>query len=150
MPEKSRVTGERTKRMKQSAPFLRQVQVLTSRTLLTTIRDPFGLVGSWSQAVFIGLIFGLMFYRIPDNLAGIRSTQAAFYLLCAGHSYLFILFEIYRLTRVDIQVFDRERGEGLVSAVAWIVSRRIAHGILEDFIVPLLFRFIFFYLAGFQ
>ena len=98
----------------------------------------------------MGLACGLIFYKIPHNLAGIRSTQAAFYLLGAGHSYLFILYEIYRLTRVDIQLFDRERGENLVSGVAWVVSRRIAHGILEDIIVPFLFCFIFTYLAGFQ
>ena len=145
-----RAPDERTRPMQQSAPFLRQVQVLTSRTLLTTIRDPFGVMGSWSQAVFMGLVCGLIFYKIPHNLAGIRSTQAAFYLLASGHSYLFILFETYRLTRVDIQLFDRERGENLVSGVAWIVSRRIAHGILEDFIVPVLFCFIFTHLAGFQ
>lgn len=149
-PEKPRTPGHKEKRTQQPAPFLRQVQVLTSRTLLTTIRDPFGLLGSWSEAIFMGLICGLVFYKIPHNLAGIRSTQSAFYLLCAGHSYLFALFELYRLTRVDIHLFDRERGENIVSGVAWIVSRRIAHGILEDFIVPLLFCFIFSYLAGFQ
>ena len=136
--------------MKQSVPFLRQVQVLTSRTLLTTIRDPFGLVASWSEAIFMGLVCGLIFYKIPNSLAGIRSTQSAFYMLCSGYSYLFLLFEIYRLTRVDIELFDRERGENLVTGVAWVVSRRIAHGILEDFIVPLLFCFIFSYLVGFQ
>ena len=148
--ERSREPDERVKRMKQSAPFLRQVQVLTSRTLLTTTRDPFGLVGSWSQVIFMGLACGLIFYQIPHDLAGVRSREAAFYLLCVAHSYLFLLFEIYRLTRVDIQVFDRERGENLVTPVAWVVSRRIAHGILEDIIVPLLFCFIFSYLAGFQ
>jgi len=141
---------ERARRMEQSLPFLRQVQVLTSRMLLTTIRDPFGLMGSWSQAVFMGLACGLIFYNIPHSLAGIRSTEAALYMLVVGHSYPFILFEIYRLTRVDIQLFDRERGENLVTGVAWVVSRRIAHGILEDFIVPLLFCSIFCYLSGFQ
>jgi len=148
--EKFRVPEERARQMEQSLPFFRQVQVLTSRTLLTTIRDPFGLMGSWSQAVFMGLACGLIFYKIPHNLAGIRSTQAALYMFLAAHSYPFVLFEIYRLTRVDIQLFDRERGENLVTGVAWIVSRRIAHGILEDFIVPVVFCSIFYYLAGLQ
>ena len=148
--KKSQVPDERAKRTTQSVPFLRQVQVLTSRTLVTTIRDPFGLVGSWSEAVLMGLVCGLIFYQIPHDLAGIRSRQAAFYLLGTGHSYLFILFEVYRLTRADIQLFDRERGENLVTGVAWVVSRRIAHGILEDFIVPSLFCFIFYFFAGFQ
>ena len=148
--ERFRVPDKRARRMEQSLPFLRQVQVLTSRTLLTTIRDPFGLMGSWSQAVFMGLACGLIFYKIPHSLAGVRSTEAALYMLVAAHSYPFVLFEIYRLTRVDIQLFDRERGENLVTGVAWVVSRRIAHGILEDLIVPLLFCSIFSYLAGFQ
>ena len=98
----------------------------------------------------MGLVSGLIFYHIPNNLAGIRSSQSAFYLLCSGHSYLFLLLEIYRLARVDIQLYDRERGENLVTGLSWVVSRRIAHGILEDFIVPFLFCFIFSHLAGFQ
>lgn len=148
--ETSRPPDERAKRTKQSVPFLRQVQVLTLRTLVTTIRDPLGLVGSWSEGIFMGLVCGLIFYKIPHDLAGIRSTQASFYLLVVAHSYLFVLFEIYRLTRVDIQLFDRERGENLVSGVAWVVSRRIAHGILEDLVVPILFCFTFSYLAALQ
>ena len=98
----------------------------------------------------MGLVCGLIFYHIPNNLAGIRSSQSAFYLLCSGHSYLFLLLEIYRLARVDIQLYHRERGENLVTGLSWIISRRIAHGILEDFIVPFLFCFIFSHLAGFQ
>ena len=67
----------------------------------------------------------------------------------AGHSYLLILFEICQLKRVDIHLFDRDRGENIVSSLAWVIIRRIAHGMLEDFIVPLLFCFIFSRLAGF-
>jgi len=130
--------------MKESAPFLRQVQVLTSRSLLTTIRDPLGPVASWSGSIFMGLVCGLVFYKIPHTLAGIRSAQSAFCLLTVVHSYLYVLFEIYRLTWYDIPLFDRERGENLVTGVAWVVGRRIAHGILEDFC------FIFSQLAGFQ
>lgn len=148
--DKSWAPDERIRLTGQPAPFFRQVQVLTSRMLLTTVRDPIGLVGSWSEAILMGLVCGLIYYRIPHNLAGIHSRQAAFYTLVFGNSYLFMLFEIYRLTRIDIHLFDRERDENLVSSVAWILSRRIAHGILEDFIVPSLFCLIFSHLAGFQ
>ena len=150
VPAKPQAPSQRTRLMERPAPFLRQVQVLTSRMLLTNVRDPLGLVGSWSEAVLVGLVCGLVFYKIPQNLVGIRSRQAAFYTLVFGNSYLFTMFEVYRLTRVDIYLFDRERDEGLVSSVAWIVSRRIAHGILEDFIVSFLFCFTFSYLAGLQ
>lgn len=144
------VPDERSKRVQQSVPFLRQVQVLTSRMVLSNIRDPFGLVGSWSQAVVMGLAYGLIFYQIPHDLAGTRSAQGALHMLVTGYSSIFTLLEAYRLTRVDIPLFYRERGENLVSGVAWAVSRRIAHGVLEDFVVPFLFCFTFSYLAGFQ
>lgn len=49
---------------------------------------------------------------------------------CLG--YLFLLFETYRITGVDISLFDRERGEGVVGVVAWLVSRRLARALLED------------------
>ena len=148
--DESRTLGERAKRTKQTAPFLRQVQVLTSRTLITTIRNPYGVLASWLGTIFMGLVCGLIFYQIPYNLGGIRSAQSAFYMINVGHSYLYLLFEIYRLSQYDIPLFDRERGENLVTGVAWVISRPIAHGILEDFMVPFLFCFISSYLAGFQ
>lgn len=47
-------------------------------------------------------------------------------------AYLFLLFETYRLTGVEISLFDRERGEGVVGVVSWLVSRRLARALLED------------------
>lgn len=54
------------------------------------------------------------------------------------------------LSGSDIAVFDREHGEGVVGVVPWIVSRRLAHGLLKDIIVPFLFSIIFYFLAGFS
>ena len=141
---------EGTKRVQKPVPFLRQVRVLTSRELLTTVRDPFGMIGSWLQAVFMGLVCGFIFYKIPHDLAGIRSVQGALSLLIIANPTIFGLLEIYRLTRVDIQLFDRERDENIISPIAWVISRRIAHGVLEDFVAPSLFCFTLSYLAGFQ
>jgi hypothetical protein len=54
------------------------------------------------------------------------------------------------LTRVSIAVFDRERDEGVVNAVSWLISRRIAHGVLEDFVAPFLFSVVFYFMCGFD
>lgn len=54
------------------------------------------------------------------------------------------------LSGSDIAVFDREHGEGVVGVIPWIVSRRLAHGLLKDVIVPFLFSVIFYFLAGFS
>ena len=89
----------------------------------------------------MGLACGLVFYKIPHDMAGIRSTQAAFYLLCAAHSYLFFPFKASADTseRPTLRL-----GTGCWSpAFSWTVKCCITHGIPEHVIVQFLFCFIF-------
>ena len=48
------------------------------------------------------------------GLAGIRSREGALYTACGLQGYLILIFETYRLS-VDIELFDRENREGVVS-----------------------------------
>ena len=121
------------------APIWRQTMVLTQRLLTTTIRDPFGLTGSLIEAIIMGLITGLVFLNIDKSLQGIRSRTGALYVAAALQGYLILLYETWRLSNIDIHVFDREHGEGVVSVTAFLVSRRVARLFLEDVPVPLIF-----------
>ena len=60
-----------------------------------------------------------------------------------------MLYEVYRLT-ADMQIFDREYGEGVISIPAWVLSRRIARFPLEDIPVPLIYSVVFYFMAGFR
>lgn len=123
----------------RKVPFARVVYTLVSRTLKSTIRDPRGIMASWIEAVLMGLTVGSVFLQLPDSMAGIRSRQAALYVSVGFQSYLVFIYEVYRLTGIDMPLFDREHSEGVVGVLPWIISQRIAHGILEDIIVPLVF-----------
>jgi uncharacterized membrane protein len=46
------------------------------------------------------------------------------------------MFETYRMS-MDIQIFDRERSEGVVTVSAFLISRRLAK-LIEDIPVSLL------------
>ncbi|KAL8828813.1 MAG: hypothetical protein Q9191_002370 [Dirinaria sp. TL-2023a] len=127
----------------------RQIQVLTARTFKVTYRDPMGMVGSLVEAVSMAVINGWIFLQLDGSLAGIRSRQGALYTAVALQGYLILLFETYRLT-IDIQLFDRERSEGVVNVLAFLVSRRIARLFVEDIPVPLLFSAIFYFMVGFR
>lgn len=132
----------------KEVPFVRQLRVLTSRTLLVTIRDPMGLMGVFLQAVFMGIVAGWIFYKLDGSIAGIRSRQGAMYVACALQSYLILMFETYRMS-VDIELFDRERNEGVISVAAFLLSRRLAK-LIEDIPVPLVFSLIFYFMTGFR
>ncbi|OJD30008.1 abc transporter [Diplodia corticola] len=131
------------------AQLSRQIRVLTARTWITTIRDPMGMFGSFLEAIAMSIITGYIFYQLGEDQAGIRSRQGALYIASSLQGYLILQFEVYRLT-IDIELFDRERGEGIVSVPGFLISRRLARLLIEDFPVPLLFSLIFYFMAGFR
>ena len=117
----------------------RQISVLTRRTTVTTYRDPMGMAGLWFEAVIMGIISGWIFYQLDGSLSGIRSREAALYMGINMQGYLLLVFEIYRLCENDIRIYDREHGEGVVGAFAFLASRRLAKVLTEDLPVPILF-----------
>ncbi|EXJ89743.1 hypothetical protein A1O3_02810 [Capronia epimyces CBS 606.96] len=129
--------------------LLHEVIVHTRRTFVVTCRDRLGLVASIVESLSMGIMSGWIFYQLGSDLAGIRSRQGAMYSACALQGYLILLFETYRLT-IDIQVYDRERIEGVVRPISFIVSRRFARIPLEDLPVPFLYAVIFYFMADFR
>ena len=49
-----------------------------------------------------------------------------------------------------MRVFDRERADNCVSALPFLLSRRLARLLTEDVPVPFLFSSIFYFMAGFD
>lgn len=131
------------------SPFIRQTKVLTSRTFLTTYRDPMGMSGSLLEAIAMGIISGWVFYQLKRDESGIRSREGALYNASALQGYLILMFETYRMT-VDIQIFDRENNEGIVDVIPFLLSRRLARFFTEDIPVPFLYSVTFYFMAGFR
>ncbi|KAK8227206.1 ABC transporter-like protein [Phyllosticta capitalensis] len=149
MPETIEISDEQSRLKIGELKFFREVWVLTRRTWVVTIRDPLGMLGSLFEAIVMAIICGYIFFQLGEDAAGIKSRQGAMYTASALQGYLILQFEIYRLTG-DIQVFDRERGEGVVSVPGFLLSRRLARLIIEDVPVPLIFSLIFYFMAGFR
>ncbi|KAF8460995.1 P-loop containing nucleoside triphosphate hydrolase protein [Kalaharituber pfeilii] len=133
-----------------AVPFWRQLSVLTRRTFVVTYRDPLGMFGIFFEAICMSVIIGWIFFKLDGSLAGIRSKQAALYIFTSLQGYLVLLYEIYRLTSMEIKVFDRERGEGVVGVLSWLISRRIARLLTEDVTVPFIFSIITYFMVGFE
>ena len=129
--------------------LIRETSVLTRRTFRTTVRDPMGMAGSLLEATSMAFINGWIFYQLSGSLAGIRSREGSLYTACGLQGYLILIFETYRLS-VDIELFDRENREGVVSVTAFLLSRRFSRFLIEDLPVPLIFSLIFYFMVGFR
>lgn len=140
---------KRNKGVEKHAGFVRQLHVLTDRTLKVTYRDPLGMAASIFEAILMGLITGYLFYDLGRDQAGIRSRQGGLYTAAGLQGYLVLIFEIYRMT-LDIPTFDRESSENCVDALPYIISRRLARLPTEDIPVPFLFSVILYFMAGFD
>ncbi|KAI0148654.1 P-loop containing nucleoside triphosphate hydrolase protein [Xylariaceae sp. FL1272] len=136
-------------KQRHHASFVRQVKVLTSRMFKTIYRDPMGIAGSLTEAITMSVITGYIFFQLPRDQAGIRSREGALYISVALQGYLYLTFEIYRIS-TEILTFDRENSEGCVTSLPFILSRRIARLLTEDIPVPFLYSIIFYFLAGFD
>ncbi|KAI4226498.1 MAG: hypothetical protein L6R40_008288 [Gallowayella cf. fulva] len=145
-PELAPVKG---KRGRKPASHSRQIRVLTARTFTITYRDPMGMAGSLIEAFSMAIITGWIFLNLDGSLAGIRSREGALYTAAALQGYLILLFETYRLT-IDIELFDREYAEKVISVPSFLVSRRLARVFVEDLPVPLIFSVIFYFMVGFD
>ena len=143
------ITPAKSKKMRKQASLRRQIRILTARTLKVTYRDPMGMAGSLFEAFSMAIITGWIFLNLDGTLAGIRSRQGAIYTAASLQGYLILLFETYRLT-VDIELFDREYAEGVVSVPSFLISRRLARVFLEDLPVPLIYCVIFYFMVGFD
>lgn len=120
---------------------------MTSRTLKTTYRDPMGMLAAIMQAVIMGLAAGYIFFDLGRDQAGIRSREGFMYTTAALEGYLFLVFEVYRLT-IDMPIFDREHSEGCATALPFLLSRRIARFVTEDLPVPIIYSAISYWMAG--
>ncbi|KAK2788682.1 hypothetical protein FQN53_003191 [Emmonsiellopsis sp. PD_33] len=133
----------------RNVDFRRQFRVQTARTFKVTIRDPMGVAGSFFEAIGMSVITGWIFLRLDMSLSGIRSRQGSLYIASSLNGYLILLYETFRLT-TDIQLFDRERIEGVVGVPSFLLSRRAARLFLEDLPVPTLFSIIFYFMVGYR
>ena len=141
---------QREKANEQGHPALgRQIRVLTVRTAKMTWRDPMGIAGSLVEVFSMAIITGWIFLNLDGSLSGIRSREGALYIAAALQGYLMLLFEIYRLT-IDIQLFDREFTEGVITVPSFLISRRLARLLIEDVPVPLLYSVIYYFMVGFR
>ncbi|PHH80458.1 hypothetical protein CDD80_1468 [Ophiocordyceps camponoti-rufipedis] len=149
IPCKDGRPGRQWKVTQSPAGFVRQLRVLTGRTLKVTFRDRLGMAASVLEGLLMGLLTGCLFYDVGRDQAGIRSRQGALFTAAGLQGYLVLIFEVYRMT-MDISVFDREAADGCVDPIPFILSRRLARLPTEDIPVPLLYTTLFYFMAGFD
>ncbi|CDO92856.1 unnamed protein product [Kluyveromyces dobzhanskii CBS 2104] len=132
-----------------SVSTLRQIFVLAKRNMLLASRDK--LFAVQLEPIIVGIVVGWIFYK-PDQTSesGLRTIAGALYIVGSIQGYLLLLLETYRLTELDVKIYDRERSEGCVTAFSYLAARRISNFVQEDLLIPFLFAVITYFMFGLE
>ena len=137
--------------MNPQIQFFKQVLVLTRRAIKLNSKDYLTLVSTILEPVVMGTILGWIFYK-PDKTtpSGLRTLTGALYSSAILQAYLYLLFDTYRLCEQDISLFDRERAEGSVSPLAFVLARKLSLFLTDDVMMPLIFTVITYFMFGLE
>ncbi|CAI4757933.1 BHH_G0048390.mRNA.1.CDS.1 [Saccharomyces cerevisiae] len=147
----SNATEIQIQNMTTRLPFWKQVTVLTRRNFKLNFSDYVTLISTFAEPLIIGTVCGWIYYK-PDksSLGGLRTTTACLYASTILQCYLYLLFDTYRLCEQDIALYDRERAEGSVTPLAFIVARKISLFLSDDFAMTMIFVSITYFMFGLE
>ncbi|KAJ3387184.1 hypothetical protein HDU92_002060 [Lobulomyces angularis] len=128
------------------ASLIYQISTLTGRSVKIMFRDPLMFFGSVFEVIFFSVCVGLIFFQMPEDLAGIYSRKSILYLISSLQPYLFLIYMIYKLSE-EIKVFDREREDNMYTVLAYFVSSFIANFPLQ-LLTCLLYSLILYFMTG--
>ncbi|CAI4051138.1 hypothetical protein N7582_005125 [Saccharomyces uvarum] len=132
-------------------PFWKQVTVLTRRNFKLNFSDYVTLISTFAEPVIIATVCGWIYYK-PDKttVGGMRTITACLYASTILQCYLYLLFDTYRLCEQDIALYDRERAEGSVTPLAFIVARKLSLFLSDDVAMIMIFVGITYFMFGLE
>lgn len=145
--------------------FFAEVSAILRRGYLNTIRDKGSLLGVVVGALFFGLVQGIIFYQLPNDLASVRvswivwislpicsyflepqSRQTLCLMVASQYGYLTMILWTYLIAR-DVTLFDADRVEGIVGIASWVTSMFLNYLPLVA-LSSLVFTPLLFFMAG--
>mmetsp|Transcript_12778 Transcript_12778/g.44747 ORF Transcript_12778/g.44747 Transcript_12778/m.44747 type:complete len:720 (-) Transcript_12778:193-2352(-) len=105
--------------------WCRAFSVLTRRSFLNTIRDPVTTRARFAQAVFLGLMGGLIYFQLGNEQVDIQNKNGAIFFLLINQcmSAMFGVLQVFPLER---PVFMREYESGMYDTGAYFLAKCVS------------------------
>ncbi|SCV69195.1 BQ2448_2215 [Microbotryum intermedium] len=138
----------RQERVDARPGWIAQTGYLTVRGLRNVSRNYGQSLGFLAQAIIIGVVDGLAFYRPPETPSGIQSIKTVVFQSIPTFVYLSIIVWCFILVE-DLVVFDREDEDGLVQAVPYLLGSLLSYLPTNAF-VSVVYCLIIYFMCGFR
>ncbi|KAI6652906.1 Protein white [Oopsacas minuta] len=134
------------KPMKFTAPFWTQFLVVFWRELRATLRNKPLIVVRFLQQFFQGLLFGIVYWQIPDTYARIQNVAGLLFLSIIGQSIGNVMAVVHTFPG-QLPVFWKEYFSGMYRIWVYFLTKTLAE--LPFFIfLPIFFALVVYFFAG--
>ncbi|XP_078703250.1 protein white-like [Branchiostoma floridae x Branchiostoma belcheri] len=140
------VVEDYSSRSRYKASWLQQFLAMMWRCHLQNTRDPMIMGVRTGQAIFVGLLVGIVYLQIEYNQDGILNINGALFLMLTNIAFSHI-FSVINVFPAELPIFRREHGNGMYRTDVYFLCKTIAE--LPYFIVlPLGFTAICYWMVG--
>nr|UOU03361.1 ATP-binding cassette subfamily G-like 11-1 [Brachionus rubens] len=126
--------------------LFRQIKWLLWRNLLAVYRDPVSTRIVVIQSLIMGLIYGLIFYKMELNQEGIMNINSLLFLAIVYASVIYLFGEI-KVFPIEIQIFLREHHNKLYSVFSYYLTKSLVE-LPIHVLMPATFTLIFYLMVG--
>jgi ABC-type multidrug transport system ATPase subunit len=133
-----------------AAPFLTQFNVLTRRTFLHALRNPFLLRVQYILFTVVALLLGYLYHGLSNDLehGGFQNRMGSLF-------FIVTLLSFGAITSIDLffserLLFLRERATGCYRTSAYFLSKAVSDLIPMRILPPLLLGCIVYWMVGYQ
>jgi len=129
-----------------ASSWLKQCYMLSKRTLLNNLRNPYLLRTQYSLTILLAALIGIIFWKSDTDINGIQNRLGCMFFLVS-------LLAFASMSSIDTffqerAVFLRERANGMYRTSAYFVSKALCDVIPMRVIPPLLLGAIVYYMIG--
>jgi hypothetical protein len=131
-----------------ASSFWTQFFVLTHRTFVHALRNPFLLRIQYSVFCTVALLLGYLYWHISSDLLGMQNRMGSLFFMCT-------LLSFAAITSIDLfyserLLFLRERANGCYRTSAYFLSKTVSDLIPMRVLPPLILGSIVYYMIGYQ
>eukprot|EP00656_Telonema_subtile_P008929 TRINITY_DN14175_c0_g1_i1.p1 TRINITY_DN14175_c0_g1~~TRINITY_DN14175_c0_g1_i1.p1 ORF type:complete len:1177 (+),score=281.47 TRINITY_DN14175_c0_g1_i1:134-3664(+) len=107
---------------------IQQLAALLLRGWLRLSRDVPLVLGALVEATVVGAFVGALFFQLGDSEGDVSiSRRSLLYLVGSMQPYVVILFTVFRLTEVDMPVFDAEMDDSSYRMWVGVLAMRLTY-----------------------
>lgn len=125
---------------------LQQTAILVPRATKNMLRGYPELVGHGLQAVILGLLMGITFFRLGGQPNDIQSLKTLAFQVVPVYAYMSQVVWTFKWCTALV-VFDREREDSLYTPIAWVLAELLAW-LPMNVIAPLIYGIMVYFICG--